>query len=49
MDDKEDNVKAAREIDINAFQVTDPRSLREQLKDFENSLNLARSHLNDNR
>jgi putative hydrolase of the HAD superfamily len=49
MDDKEDNVKAAREIDINAFQVTDPRSLPEQLKDFENSLNLARSHLNDNR
>ncbi|MFO7882650.1 MAG: HAD family phosphatase [Kosmotogaceae bacterium] len=48
MDDKADNVKSAREIGINAFQVTDPSILPERLKSFENSLKLARSNLNDN-
>ncbi len=49
MDDKTDNVNAAKEIGINALQVTEPEKLPEQLKDFENSLNLARSNLDDNR
>lgn len=48
MDDKADNVKAAIETGINAFQVTDPGKLPEQLTEFENSLNLARSNVDDN-
>ncbi|MFW6120127.1 MAG: HAD family hydrolase [Petrotogales bacterium] len=49
MDDKADNVKTAKEIGINAFQVTEPEKLPEQLKNFENSLKLARSNVDDNR